>query len=103
MKETNAYVEYTHLPSCWIQKGEQASQLQGQNLHGIEQDGWCIGPNLEHLLWIPEDCRDGLYFHGMRRVIGNGKKKELIFDRFVHGDHWTECYQSSTGKYEYES
>ncbi|KAJ7254334.1 hypothetical protein B0H12DRAFT_958109, partial [Mycena haematopus] len=45
----------------------------------------------ELVVWLPDSLRRGLWSPYNTLVIGK-EQTILVFDNFVHGTEWTQCY-----------
>jgi WD40 repeat protein len=59
----------------------------------LREDGWVVGPNAEHIVWIPASLRNSSF--PRYRLLGTlGGPPMHIFDdsRFVHGKDWVKVF-----------
>jgi WD40 repeat protein len=59
----------------------------------LRKDGWVVGPNAEHIVWIPANLRNSSF--PQHRLLGilSGSPMHIFDDsRFVHGEKWTKVY-----------
>ncbi|CAG7852463.1 COMPASS-like H3K4 histone methylase component WDR5B {ECO:0000303/PubMed:19567704} Short=AtWDR5B {ECO:0000303/PubMed:19567704}, partial [Serendipita indica DSM 11827] len=52
--------------------------------HRLDHDGWLVGPNDKHLIWVPEIFRTGLVRDGVV-IIGQCPRVRLELSTFVYG------------------
>ncbi|KAJ7511385.1 hypothetical protein B0H11DRAFT_1700210, partial [Mycena galericulata] len=53
--------------------------------------GWLTCCPSELVIWLPRSLRNGLWAPHNTLVIGE-EQTMLIFDNFVHGTEWKQCY-----------
>ncbi|KZT54175.1 WD40 repeat-like protein [Calocera cornea HHB12733] len=54
--------------------------------------GWIMGNGRDHLLWVPVDMLRRMYTEHCPVMIPIEQMVTVDLSRFVHGEHWTECY-----------
>ncbi|KAJ7213454.1 hypothetical protein GGX14DRAFT_360846 [Mycena pura] len=55
------------------------------------QNGWIQSNDQKLLFWLPDHNRFGFWMPLHVMVIGQ-QQTLLLYKRFVHGEHWTQCY-----------
>lgn len=87
------------LPSEWLLKDHGDLQMY------LDQ-GLIWRPQAGSMLYVARKYRPGLYWSGLKHIIGPQLKTKLDFSKFVHGERWAECYgvtiKDSTGGLETE-
>jgi WD40 repeat protein len=58
----------------------------------FRRDGWVIGPNAEHIIWIPAYLRHAFPRHRLLAILSGSPMHIFDDSRFVHGDNWTKVY-----------
>jgi hypothetical protein len=68
-----------------------------QLAYSLQLNGdWLVGPDNEHLMWIPIQNRDALSFHPLcRKVLSCHQVTVLDLSSFEHGSNWGKCYVSN--------
>jgi hypothetical protein len=65
-------------------------------LHPLKlHDGWIVGPENEHLIWIPAHYRDRLLTPFCKQIISSDPVVMLDLSHFAHGPSWANCYMKS--------
>ncbi|KAK7685640.1 hypothetical protein QCA50_010984 [Cerrena zonata] len=73
-------------PSQWPMKSDW-------ELRSYQEYGRIRDPQFETLFIIPQVQRAGLYWLGVKHIIGPRLTTRLDLSKFVHGERWIECYR----------
>ena len=63
-----------------------------RNLVYLQDDGWIVGPNKKHSLWIPYSYHSSFHYTPWTKLVIPRGDPELDLSKMTHGSAWCKCY-----------